>query len=76
MDIRLTISLFLFSAIVYFIYCYYSANKIFEKKRKAFIDYLFASNNTEALKAMGEINIFGAYERYNVPLRKIESFFL
>ncbi len=75
MAIKVSVSLFLLVSIVYFIYCYYKANKIFEKKRQVFVEYLFTSNNIDALKAIGEINPFGVYERRNVPLRKIESYF-
>lgn len=36
----------------------------FEQKRKKFVEYLKNNNDIESLKKIGEINMFGKYERW------------
>lgn len=73
--IKIIASVILLAIIAYLLHCYLKANRVFEKKRKEFVDYLIKENDLESLKAIGEINPFGVFERWNVSLRKVETYF-
>lgn len=49
---------------VFFLKAFIKANQEFNEKRKVFVEYLDSKNDVETLKAIGEINIFDARERW------------
>ena len=49
---------------VFFLKAFIKANQEFNEKRKVFVEYLDRKKDVETLKAIGEINIFDARERW------------
>ncbi len=75
MEIKIFISIIILIMILYLLHCYSNANKLFEGQRKEFVNYLNELNDIESLKAIGEINPFGVFERWNISVKKIEGYF-
>lgn len=48
----------------FFSYMFKQANSEFSEEHKIFVEYLEGNNDTESLKRVGEINMFGVRERW------------
>lgn len=73
--LKLLLVIILLVAAVILFYEYYFCNKKYEEKRSLFVQYLLSTHDMEALKAIGEINPFGAFERWNPASYKLKKFF-
>jgi hypothetical protein len=72
--LKIIIIIVLIPLILYLFFKYNNFNKQYEKERKVFIEYLNSKGDIDALKAVGEINPFGVYEKWNPSMSKVIKF--